>query len=181
MSAVVVGIDPGKTGAIAVVNGLDGRLLGLYDMPVVDNKVSEDLLADLIEQVTTAYFLDDVLAVVEHVSSMPKQGVASSFNFGESFGIIKGVLAGAAIPREYVRPHKWKAAMGLRGSDKDKSRRKAIDRWPSWSGSFKRKKDDGRAEAALLAAYHVEANRPDPPPSADEIDPLGHIDPYGDT
>lgn len=156
---IVIGVDPGKTGAVAVLEARSMELLGLHDMPVLDNHVSADLLADTFDRIVQEFLLDNVFAVVERVASMPKQGVASSFNFGESYGIVQGVVAAQGLPREYVTPGKWKAAMGLRGSDKNKSRRKAIDRWPSWSDAFKRVKDDGRAEAALLAAYHVEANR----------------------
>lgn len=176
---IVIGVDPGKTGAVAVLDARSMELLNVHDMPVLDNHVSADLLADIFSMIVQEHLLDHLFVVIERVGSMPKQGVASSFNFGESYGIVQGVVAAEGMPREFVTPGKWKAAMGLRGSDKGKSRRKAIDRWPSWSDAFKRVKDDGRAEAALLSAYYVEANRPDPP--ADEIDPLGHIDPYGDT
>lgn len=153
----IIGIDPGKSGAIAVVNGF-GELVWVQDMPVVGNQVSGALLCELIE--TVAITTDpnepvvEVVAVVEQVHSMPKQGVASSFDFGKSYGIVLGVLEGARIRTEHVPPTRWKKAMRLT-ADKDMARRKAIERWPKHAELFKRKKDDGRAEAALLALWLV--------------------------
>jgi hypothetical protein len=141
---LILGIDPGASGALAWLD--DGHLLDVVDMPVVDKDVSAALLCRALASVGV-----DV-AVVEQAQSMPRQGVASSFRYGVCYGVILGCLAAHAIPVTHVRPTKWKKAMGL-GPDKDKSRRMAIDLWPDRADLFARKKDDGRAEAALLAEY----------------------------
>lgn len=159
----VIGIDPGKGGAIAVLDSC-GELVTIDDMPVVGKQVSPQLLSDLVID-AVEYALaggvdfpsDYVTAVVEQVHSMPKQGVASSFNFGMAYGITLGVLAGTRSCRiEHVTPSKWKRAMGVT-ADKETARLKALDRWPSWSGSFKLKKHADRAEAALIALWWIES------------------------
>lgn len=154
----VVGIDPGKNGAIAVLDGY-GELRWIDDMPVIGNTVSGILVCDSIE----AAFHDggqvmgegDTVAVVEQVHSMPKQGVASSFDFGKSYGIVLGVLAGCRVRVEHVPPTRWKKALRLT-ADKEQARRRAIERWPREADLFKRKKDADRAEAALIALWWIE-------------------------
>lgn len=157
-----LGVDPGKSGAIAVLDGY-GEIESIDDMPVVGSAVSGSLLCDLIDNVVILNGGDseysllgvDVVAIVEQVHSMPKQGVASSFDFGKSYGIVLGVLAGAHVRTEHVSPQRWKKVMRLT-ADKEQARRRAIERWPKWSDSFKRKKDADRAEAALLALWFIE-------------------------
>ena len=153
-----IGIDPGKSGAIAVLDGY-GEIESLYDMPVAGGQVSGRLLADMIDVVNlhsgVGLLAVDVIAVIEQVHSMPKQGVASSFDFGKSYGIAIGVLAGAGVRTEFVSPQRWKRAMHLT-SDKEACRRRAIERWPSWATMFKRKLDADRAEACLLALWRIE-------------------------
>jgi crossover junction endodeoxyribonuclease RuvC len=148
----VLGIDPGKQGALAVLDG--GELTFVDDMPVVDNRVSGALLADLIDEVFH-YHPDDRIAVVESVHSMPKQGVASSFDFGKSYGMVLGVLAHARIRVVHVPSNQWKKAMRL-SPDKEQSRLRALERWPEHTAVFKRKKDADRAEAALIALWWIE-------------------------
>jgi len=143
---MIIGVDPGLSGAIALI-AEHGDLVEVHDMPVVDGLVSSALLANLIR----GRGVD--VAVVEQVSARPGQGVSSMFKFGRSLGVVEGVLSTLGVPVVYVTPGKWKKAMGL-SSDKELSRRRAIDRWPDRAASFARKKDDGRAEAALLAEYH---------------------------
>jgi crossover junction endodeoxyribonuclease RuvC len=87
---------------------------------------------------------------------MPKQGVASSFDFGKSYGIVLGVLAGARVHVEHVSPQRWKRAMRL-PADKEACRLRAIDRWPGQSHLFKLKKHADRAEAALIALWWIES------------------------
>ena len=147
----VLGVDPGMSGALALVE--DDRLLWVHDMPVVPmtvagrkkNRLSAGMLAELIDydwQIDRAY--------VELVHAMPKQGVSSSFAFGESFGAVQGVLAALKIPYHLIRPQDWRKATGVRG-DKDASRHRATELFPDKAKFFMRKKDDGRAEAALMA------------------------------
>lgn len=145
---VIVGVDPGQAGALAVM--VDGDIVELHDMPVVDKWVSPALLHELRNRVEGTHGLVD-LAVVELVRSMPRQGVSSSFKFGAAWGI--AVTAFADAPLEQPRPTAWKRQLGISGSDKERSRALALDRWPYLADQLKRKKDADRAEAALLCEY----------------------------
>lgn len=140
--AATLGIDPGKAGGLAVVSK---GLLYATNMPE-----HPTLLADVVSGLTELY---DLEAVVEKVHSMPKQGVASTFTFGTGYGVILGVLAALRVPTHHVPPSVWRVAVLGRGATKDAARAKAMDLWPSCSGQFARKKDDGVAEAALIAHW----------------------------
>lgn len=149
----IIGIDPGASGAVAIMAS-DGTLIEVWDMPVVQvmagktakNRVSPEMLAAELRN------WDDAVAYVEQVSAMPGQGVSSMFAFGESLGIIRGVLAGLSIPCHLVPPARWKRALGV-NAGKDGCRAKAAQLWPAQAGEFRRVKDDGRAEAALIAHW----------------------------
>lgn len=143
----VLGIDPGATGALAILTAA-GQLHDVHDMPVIDKDVS----AALVHHWLLEHADDLGLAVIEHVHAMPKQGVASSFRFGRGKGVLEGVVAGFHCPVELPSPSKWKRDMGLDRS-KDRARQVAIDLWPDHAHLFARVKDDGRAEAALLAEW----------------------------
>jgi crossover junction endodeoxyribonuclease RuvC len=143
---VVIGIDPGISGAVAAVDAATGGLVWVEDMPALDKHVNAAALADLLEGEVI------VAAAVEAVHAMPKQGVSSSFNFGRSYGVVLGVLAALNTPVVHLRPAQWKKALGL-SADKSASRRMATDLWPAQAEQFKRVKDDGRAEAALIARH----------------------------
>lgn len=153
--SLILGIDPGQTGAIAALDH-HGEIIEIHDMPLVAGGVSASLLSDLICDLAKMSW--ETTAVVEQVHSMPKQGVASSFKFGMSYGIILGTLGGHAIRVEHAQPGKWKRAIGVT-ADKETSRRKAIERWPAQAALFARKKDNESAEAALIALYWIEAQR----------------------
>jgi crossover junction endodeoxyribonuclease RuvC len=151
---IVAGIDPGLSGAVAIL-GHDGTLLNVFDLPTVEevhgkgtrNRISPALLQDeLIGDVRVG------VAFIEHVSSSPQMGVTSAFRMGEAFGAVLAVLQCCGIRTELVRPQVWKKALGL-GQDKDVSRARAIEMFPDQSGLFKRKMDHDRAEAALIAEY----------------------------
>lgn len=147
------GIDPGASGAVAILTE-EGQFVKVFDMPVLEIKVGKAIKrrvsADLLAHEVSLY--PDAIAMLEQVSAMPGQGVSSMFAFGESFGIVKGVFAAFKIPTHLVTPGKWKKAMELNAS-KDGSRAKAIQMWPDQASMFKRVKDDGRAEACLLAEF----------------------------
>jgi crossover junction endodeoxyribonuclease RuvC len=98
------------------------------------------------------YNVHATCAYVEQVGAMPGQGVSSMFAFGEAFGLAKGVLAGLGIPLQVVTPARWKRDMRL-NTGKDSARAMAAARWPQHAGEFRRVKDDGRAEAALIALW----------------------------
>lgn len=155
MPNIVVGIDPGLSGAMAAVTQ-DG-LMAVTDLPVIAKgkgagKVKNEinpagLVAMLREWVT---FRDDVLVVVERVSSMPGQGVASMMSLGDTVGCIRGVVAARGMPIEWVTPQRWKKHFGL-PADKEYARARAIQLYPE--APLTRKKDHGRAEAILIARY----------------------------
>jgi len=149
--SVVIGIDPGKSGAIAFL--VDGRLEAVYDMPVVGNIISGHALANLITWNDVLEAGEPAVAVLEDVHAMPKQGVTSSFSFGRSLGVAEGVLGALGHPIVYVSAAKWKRALGL-SADKGMCRRRAIELWPHMAAHFARVKDDGRAEAALIAHWY---------------------------
>lgn len=151
---LIIGVDPGKSGALALLHHA-GQLLSTIDMPVVGNIISPVLL-DQALQIATAPFLATAFeAVIEDVHAMPKQGVSSVFSFGRSLGVVEGVLAGQGWALHYVSPAKWKKQLGL-SNDKGMSRRRAIELWPAKADLFKRVKDDGRAEAALIGLWFVQ-------------------------
>lgn len=144
---IVIGVDPGLFGAIALVDSY-GVLLDVEDMPVLNGNVSVQLLHDIDDWTHCSP------VVIEDVHSMPKQGVASSFKFGRSKGVIEGYFAALGMPLRYVAPSVWKRDLKL-SRDKGASRQRAVELWPSKAGLFKRVKDDGRAEAALIAWWWV--------------------------
>ena len=148
-----LGVDPGASGAIAVLQE-DGLLIAVIDMPVVELKVgkamkrrvSPEILAHVLRPYAGS------VAYLEQVSAMPGQGVSSMFAFGESYGVVRGVLAALGMRTYLVTPGAWKKAMGL-NAGKDGSRAKAIQMWPDRVRDFQRVKDDGRAEASLIAEF----------------------------
>lgn len=154
-----VGIDPGATGAIATITD-DDCLFGLLDMPVDGGQIMVPILADHITEMATlaADYDADVTVWVEQVGSMPGQGVASTFKFGQNYGTILGVVGALRLRAQLVRPATWKRAMGVT-KEKGTSRRLAAELWPGEAGMFKRVKDDGRAEAALIARYGLLQHR----------------------
>lgn len=150
---LILGVDPGLSGALAFLH--DGALLNVQDLPLVTvghgsgsrQEMSPELLHDLL--VHTEIRIG--MAVVEDVNAFG-MGRTSAYRFGKNVGQIEGVLAACGIRTMKVTPQKWKKAMGL-GADKALSRAAAIKLWPDQSQFFARVKDDGRAEAALIAEY----------------------------
>ena len=159
-----MGIDPGAFGAVAILDK-DSRELVIIDMPTlkvkrgprVVNQVDAHMLADALRP----HVDSETKALIEKVSAMPGNGVASMFSFGRAAGIVEGVLAGLSVPFELIPPATWIKAMRTFGG-KDGSRQRAQELFPDYAHLFARKKDDGRAEAALLACYAGE--RKDEPP-----------------
>lgn len=150
---LVIGVDPGKTGAIAVLDR-QGRLYDVHDMPVVGPIISAALLSEVVHNYIDPLSLPPFgTAVIEDVHSMPGQGVASSFSFGRALGVVEGVMAGEGLSLRYVSPAKWKKAVGVT-ADKETSRRRAIEMWPEHAALFRRKMDADRAEAALIAWWY---------------------------
>ena len=157
----IIGIDPGLSGGIAVLENL--KVLNIYDMPVMSegkkNKRqlnSAQLVTLIKENIKTN---EETVVVVEQVNAMPGQGVTSMFNFGQSYGILKGICSAMQLPMYFVRPAKWKKYFNLINSEKDASRTKAIEIFPYFSGNLSKKKDSNKADAILIASYYYETFR----------------------
>lgn len=148
----IIGIDPGLTGAIACLHADTGALIWVEDMPVIDKRINAAALGDLLDPEVGA------MVVVEAVHAMPKQGVSSSFNFGHSLGVIHGVIGALALPQCNVTPQEWKKHHRLIGTTKGASRQRATELYPAHASLFARVKDDGRAEAVLIARWWIDTH-----------------------
>lgn len=145
----VVGIDPGVTGAIAVIHG--GHLKAVYDMPVNDSRADASEIAAILNDISVASEIASV--VIEDTQPMPKNGSIASFKLGYNTGVVVGVVQSLSHPLRRVRPVIWKRDSGLHGKDKAASRGLATELYPSHAGDFRMAKHDGRAEAALIARW----------------------------
>ena len=155
----VIGIDPGISGAIAVFDWYTKKLVEIIDMPTLEVESGKTKKRH-ISAVSLANYLvgfTDTHIVIEKVGAMPGQGVTSMFNFGRSAGIIEGVVAALEMPNTYVTPAAWTKAVG-RAAGKDASRMRAMELFPSKAELFKRAKDDGRADACLIAHWYITKN-----------------------
>lgn len=150
---MIVGIDPGARGALAFLSD-DGHLVDVLDMPAVEVKTGGKLRTRIAPQ-AVALLIDarrPVHAYVERVGAMPGQGVSSSFTFGYAAGVLEGVLSALGIAVSFIAPAVWKRALKL-PADKGNARQMAMQLWPARSADFTRVRDDGRAEAALIAHW----------------------------
>lgn len=155
----VIGIDPGISGAISVFSRFPSTLHDVVDMPTLEvdsgktkkRHISAAVLRDILVCYPTAH------VVTEKVGALPGNGSVSMFNFGRSAGIIEGVVAALRMPHTYVTPATWTKAVG-RAAGKDASRMRAMELFPSKADLFKRAKDDGRADAALIAYWYLTKN-----------------------
>jgi len=155
---IIIGIDPGLSGGIAVLD--NNKVLELFDMPVMaDGKknkkqLNSALLAKLIKENISN--TSESAVIVEQVNAMPGQGVTSMFNFGQTFGAIKGICATLELPIFFVRPSKWKKHFELINSSKDASRTKAIEMYPHLAEKLSKKKDVNKSDAILIARFYCE-------------------------
>ncbi len=150
----IIGIDPGLSGGIAILDDL--KVFDFFDMPIMsEGKKNKNQLnsAQLVNIIKKHIVSGNTFVIVEQVSAMPGQGVTSMFNFGQTFGSIKGICAALNLPIFYVRPAKWKKHFELINSSKDASRTKVIEMYPSISDRLSRKKDVNKADAILIARY----------------------------
>ena len=154
----IIGIDPGLSGAIAVME--DNKVLNLFDIPVMSEgkknkrQLNSALLVSLLKENIVSH--EEVAVVVEQVNAMPGQGVTSMFNFGQTFGAIKGVCAALELPIFFVRPSKWKKHFELINSSKDSSRTRVIEMYPKLSSQLTKKKDVNKSDAILIARFFSE-------------------------
>lgn len=147
--SLVIGIDPGMTGALALYDA-DGFPLQIEDMPVVNGEVNGWELNAILRRWTHAQAV-----IVEQVSAMPRQGVSSTFKFGKGYGMILGAATGLGFKLGMVTPVRWTKHYNV-GSDKGLHRQRAMELFPQQAEMFKRVKDDGRADAALIAKWGAE-------------------------
>ena len=154
----IIGIDPGLSGAIAVMH--DKKVMNMYDMPVMaegkknKRQLNSSQLVNIIKENINED--EDTIVVVEQVNAMPGQGVTSMFNFGQTFGAIKGVCAALRLPIFFVRPSKWKKHFELINSSKDASRTKVIEMYPALSSQLAKKRDVNKSDAVLIAKFYIE-------------------------
>ena len=157
---LTIGVDPGINGAISFLK--DGIVIDIVEMPTMaDGKKNKKQLNgrqiyNEIKSKLETFNKESVKVVIEQVSAMPGQGVTSMFNFGQSFGILKGLCSAMQLPVYFVRPAKWKKYFSLIKSEKDASRTRAIEIFPYFSSQLARKKDSNKADAILLASFYYE-------------------------
>ena len=164
---IILGIDPGVSGAISVLRYK--KIIEVYEMPtMIDGKKNKrqvngaevaNIFLKEINNQNVNEKEDTVKVVVEHVNAMPGQGVTSMFNFGQSFGVVKGICAALKLPIYFVRPVKWKKYFNLIKTNKDASRTKVIEIFPYISSKISRKKDSNKADSILIAKYFEETQK----------------------
>ena len=156
----VIGIDPGISGSICFLE--DGKILDVIEMPTMaegkknKRQVNGSQIYNEILLRINKVSKQNIRVVIEHVSAMPGQGVTSMFNFGQSFGILKGICSAMQLPMYFIRPVKWKKYFNLINSEKDASRTRAIEIFPYFSSQLSKKKDSNKADAILIASFYYE-------------------------
>ncbi len=157
---LIIGIDPGLSGSICFME--DGKILDVIEMPTMaEGKKSKrqvngsQIYNEILKRINNLK-KNDIRVIIEQVSAMPGQGVTSMFNFGQSFGILKGICSAMQLPMYFVRPSKWKKYFNLINSEKDASRTRAIEIFPYFSSHLSKKKDSNKADAILIASFYYE-------------------------
>ena len=157
---LIIGIDPGISGSICFFS--DGKIIDVVEMPTMTDgkknkkQVNGSQIFNEISERIKEIDKRDIKVVIEQVSAMPGQGVTSMFNFGQSFGILKGICSAMQLSVHFIRPTKWKKYFNLINSEKDASRTRAIEIFPYFSSYLSRKKDSNKADAILLASFYYE-------------------------
>ena len=157
---LIIGIDPGISGSICFLE--EGKIIDVLEMPTMaegkknKRQVNGSQIYNEILKRINKIEKQDIRVIIEQVSAMPGQGVTSMFNFGQSFGILKGICSAMQLPMYFVRPARWKKYFGLINSEKDASRTKAIEMFPYFSTHLSKKKDSNKADAILIASFYYE-------------------------
>ena len=157
---LVIGIDPGISGSICFFQ--DGKIIDVVEMPTMiegkknKKQVNGSQIFNEISERIKKIDKKDIKVIIEQVSAMPGQGVTSMFNFGQSYGILKGICSAMQLPMYFVRPVKWKKYFNLINSEKDASRTRVIEIFPYFSSQLSRKKDSNKADAILIASFFYE-------------------------
>ena len=154
---LIIGIDPGISGSICFFE--DGKILEVIEMPVMTegkkNKKQvngSQIYNEFLKRINKKNH--EVRVVIEQVSAMPGQGVTSMFNFGQSFGILKGICSAMQLPMFFVRPAKWKKYFNLINSQKDASRTRAIEIFPHFSTQLSKKKESNKTDCILISNFY---------------------------
>ncbi|MDB3886966.1 crossover junction endodeoxyribonuclease [Candidatus Pelagibacter sp.] len=162
---LIIGIDPGISGSICFLQ--DGKIVDVIEMPTMTEgkknkkQVNGSQIVNEISEKIKELDKREIKVVIEQVSAMPGQGVTSMFNFGQSFGILKGICSSMQLPMYFVRPAKWKKYFNLINSEKDASRTRAIEIFPYFSNQLSKKKDSNKADAILIASFYYETYKID--------------------
>ena len=162
---LIIGIDPGISGSLCFFE--DGKIIDIIEMPSMTHgkknkrQVNGAQIYNEISSRIRNFEKKDIKVIIEQVSAMPGQGVTSMFNFGQSFGVLKGICAAMQLPMYFVRPAKWKKYFNLINAEKDASRTKAIQIFPYISEKLSRKKDSNKADAILIASFFFETYQSD--------------------
>ncbi len=157
---LVIGIDPGISGSICFLE--NGQIIDAIEMPTMTDgkknkrQVNGSQIFNEVSEKIKKLDKKDIKVIIEQVSAMPGQGVTSMFNFGQSYGILKGMCSAMQLSMYFVRPAKWKKYFNLINSEKDASRTKAIEIFPYFSSNLAKKKDSNKADAILIASYYYE-------------------------
>ena len=160
---LIIGIDPGISGSICFFE--DGKILDVVEMPTMaegkknKRQVNGSQIYNEISKRSLNIKNQEIRVIIEQVSAMPGQGVTSMFNFGQSFGILKGICSAMQLPMFFVRPAKWKKYFNLINSQKDASRTRAIEIFPYFSTQLSKKKDSNKADAILIASFYYETHQ----------------------
>ena len=160
---LIIGVDPGISGSICFFE--NGKIIDVIEMPTMaegkknKRQVNGSQIYNEISNRIHKVKNQEIRVIIEQVSAMPGQGVTSMFNFGQSFGILKGLCSAMQLPMYFVRPAKWKKYFNLINSEKDASRTKAIEIFPYFSSNLAKKKDSNKADAILIASYYYETFR----------------------
>ena len=162
---LIIGIDPGISGSICFFD--DGKIIDVIEMPTMTygkknkRQVNGSQIYNEILKKTIGLKKENIRVVIEQVSAMPGQGVTSMFNFGQSFGMLKGICSAMQLSMYFVRPAKWKKHYNLINSQKDASRTRAIEIFPYFSSQLSKKKDSNKADAILIASFYYETYKID--------------------
>ena len=156
----IIGIDPGITGSLCFFE--NGKIIDVIEMPNMPEgkknkrQVNGAQVYHEISKKIKNLEKENVKVIVEQVSAMPGQGVTSMFNFGQSFGVLKGICSAMQLSVYFIRPVKWKKYFNLINSEKDASRTKAIEIFPYFSSQLSKKKDSNKADAILISSFFYE-------------------------
>ncbi len=154
---LIIGIDPGISGAICFFE--NGEVKEIIDMPnMADGKKNKRQIngPQVYNEISSRIKntpKKEIVVVIEQVSAMPGQGVTSMFNFGQSFGVLKGICSAMQLSMRFIRPAKWKKYFGLIKTEKDASRTKVIEIFPYISSQLSKKKDSNKADAILISSF----------------------------